>query len=241
MRVGAALEDDLGHHLPPHPALRCGDPSAGTKPPLARTCRLTALAFTATTTSPWSRYGAGRRLRRQRLYLGFRPVRICQREALAPVQFEDRAQVDTGLAGLHLDGEVTGVQGGGKTLRSRTVFRLWRISSSRRVRRQPRPCSAKVNGVRRFLGPRVTVNSVQPNSWLANRVQMVSITWSWKSRLGSQWSFAAWFRRRPIPPSDRNARNGESRPHSRSRWTRRRRAPPLQSCSRSRSHAAPSR
>ena len=117
---------------------------------------------------PWSRCGAGRRLRRQRLYLGFRPLRICQREALASGQFEDRAQVDTGLAGLQLDGEVTGAhRGGARRLRSRTVFGLWRLSPARRVRRQPRPCSAKVNYVRRFLGLRVTVNSVQPNSWLA--------------------------------------------------------------------------
>ena len=89
--------------------------SAGTKPPLAQTCRLTGSCLYCDHL-PWSRYGAGRRLRSS--------AAACQREALAAVQFEDRTQVATGLAGLQLDGEVTRVQGGGKTLAKSDGFQV---------------------------------------------------------------------------------------------------------------------
>ena len=61
---------------------------------------------------------------------------------------------------------------------------------------------------------------------------------SWKSRLGSKWSFQMRTGASPTPAPGRRLRTGENQPHSRSRSTRRLRAPPPQSCSRSTIHAA---
>ena len=168
----------------------------------------------------------------------------CQREAAAPVRLEEHAQVDVGLTGpdLPLDGEVARVQrgGGGRLVAELDGFQVQEDLLSKEGEAAAETVFGK--GERCLEVPRIAgTGELGAAGLLASRAGCRRLR-SPGARLDSRWSCTKRLRRCLIPPSGRNPRNGESWPHSRSRWAHHRRAPPLQSCSRSRSHAAaPSR